>query len=83
MAILKLDHVVKRFGEFTAVDDLSFEVAEGGIFGQTLLYTIINKKMGGSGGIIWFVVDFCVQQFESHATMFQDVCRFYYGSAGP
>jgi ABC-2 type transport system ATP-binding protein len=33
MAILKLDHVVKRFGDFTAVDDLSFEVAEGGIFG--------------------------------------------------
>lgn len=33
MAILKLDHVVKRFGEFTAVNDLSFEVAEGGIFG--------------------------------------------------
>ena len=33
MAILKLDHVVKRFGDFTAVNDLSFEVAEGGIFG--------------------------------------------------
>jgi len=33
MAILKLDHVVKRFGDFTAVDGLSFEVPEGGIFG--------------------------------------------------
>lgn len=33
MAILKLDHVVKRFGDFTAVNDLTFEVAEGGIFG--------------------------------------------------
>jgi ABC-2 type transport system ATP-binding protein len=33
MAILKLDHVVKRFGDFTAVNDLSFNVAEGGIFG--------------------------------------------------
>jgi ABC-2 type transport system ATP-binding protein len=33
MAILKLDHVVKRFGDFTAVNDLSFEVPEGGIFG--------------------------------------------------
>jgi ABC-2 type transport system ATP-binding protein len=33
MAILKLDHVVKRFGDFTAVNDLSFDVAEGGIFG--------------------------------------------------
>jgi ABC-2 type transport system ATP-binding protein len=33
MCILKLDHVVKRFGDFTAVNDLSFEVPEGGIFG--------------------------------------------------
>lgn len=33
MSILKLDTVVKRFGDFTAVNDLSFEVPEGGIFG--------------------------------------------------
>ena len=33
MAILVLDHVVKRFGDFTAVDDLSFSVPEGGVFG--------------------------------------------------
>jgi ABC-2 type transport system ATP-binding protein len=28
-----LDHVVKRFGSFTAVDDVSFSVSEGDIFG--------------------------------------------------
>lgn len=33
MAILTLNHVVKRFGEFTAVNDLSFSVPEGGLFG--------------------------------------------------
>jgi ABC-2 type transport system ATP-binding protein len=33
MAILTLDHVVKRFGDFTAVNDLSFSVPEGGLFG--------------------------------------------------
>ena len=33
MSILKLDHVVKRFGDFTAVNDLTFSVPEGGIFG--------------------------------------------------
>ncbi len=33
MAILSFDHVVKRFGDFTAVDDLSFSVPEGGVFG--------------------------------------------------
>ena len=33
MAVLTLDRVTKRFDSFTAVDDLSFEVPEGGIFG--------------------------------------------------
>lgn len=33
MAVLALDRVVKRFDAFAAVDDLSFEVPEGGIFG--------------------------------------------------
>src|SRR5436189_3519323 len=33
MAILVLDQVVKRFGDFTAVDGLSFAVPEGGVFG--------------------------------------------------
>lgn len=32
-AILALDRVTKRFGDFTAVDDLSFSVPEGGVFG--------------------------------------------------
>lgn len=33
MSVLTLDHVVKRFGAFTAVNDLSFDVPEGRIFG--------------------------------------------------
>jgi ABC-2 type transport system ATP-binding protein len=33
VSVLAFDRVVKRFGDFTAVDDLSFEVPEGGIFG--------------------------------------------------
>src|SRR5580692_10233192 len=33
LSVLALDHVTKRFDAFTAVDDLSFEVPEGGIFG--------------------------------------------------
>ena len=33
MTALVLDRVVKRFGDFTAVDDLSFSVPEGGVFG--------------------------------------------------
>ncbi len=33
MSVLALEGVVKRFGAFTAVDELSFAVPEGGIFG--------------------------------------------------
>ena len=33
MAVLTFDAVVKRFGAFTAVDGLSFEVPDGGVFG--------------------------------------------------
>jgi ABC-2 type transport system ATP-binding protein len=32
-AVLVLDQVTKRFGDFTAVDALSFSVREGGVFG--------------------------------------------------
>ena len=32
-SILVLDRVTKRFGDFTAVDGLSFDVPEGGVFG--------------------------------------------------
>ena len=30
---IQVDHIVKRYGDFTAVDDISFSVAEGEIFG--------------------------------------------------
>src|SRR5271167_5285081 len=30
---IEVDHIVKRYGEFTAVDDVSFVVKEGEIFG--------------------------------------------------
>jgi ABC-2 type transport system ATP-binding protein len=33
MGVLDLEHVVKTFGDFTAVNDLSFSVPEGGVFG--------------------------------------------------
>lgn len=32
-AAIEVDHIVKKYGEFTAVNDISFQVAEGEIFG--------------------------------------------------
>lgn len=31
--VIEVEHLVKRFGDFTAVDDISFDVKEGEIFG--------------------------------------------------
>ena len=33
MPIIQVEHLVKRFGSITAVNDISFEVEEGTIFG--------------------------------------------------
>jgi ABC-2 type transport system ATP-binding protein len=33
LSVLVFDEVVKRFGDFTAVDELSFEAPQGGVFG--------------------------------------------------
>ena len=30
---IEVDHIVKKYGDFTAVDDVSFNVKEGEIFG--------------------------------------------------
>src|SRR5256714_4781738 len=30
---IEVDHIVKKYGDFTAVDDISFSVKEGEIFG--------------------------------------------------
>ena len=30
---VRISHLVKKFGDFTAVDDISFEVCKGEIFG--------------------------------------------------
>jgi ABC-2 type transport system ATP-binding protein len=30
---IEVDHIVKKYGNFTAVDDVSFDVKEGEIFG--------------------------------------------------
>ena len=30
---IEVDHIVKKYGDFTAVDDVSFKVKEGEIFG--------------------------------------------------
>ncbi len=62
MAILKLDHVTKRYKDHVAVDDVSFEVEPGTIFGmlgpngagKTSTIRIITTITGPDSGEIYF-----------------------------
>ncbi|MDP4156805.1 MAG: ATP-binding cassette domain-containing protein, partial [Bacillota bacterium] len=58
--VLKLEHVSKRFGSFTAVDDLSLDIPEGEIFGflgangagKTTTFRLILGLLDQTEGII-------------------------------
>ncbi|ETI69641.1 ABC transporter ATP-binding protein [Neobacillus vireti] len=58
--VLKLEHVTKRFGKFTAVDDLSLEIPEKEMFGflgangagKTTTFRMILGLLDSSGGQI-------------------------------
>ena len=57
--LLTLEHVTQRFGELAAVNDLSFEVEEGEVFGiagpngagKTTVFNLISGFLHGSGRI--------------------------------
>jgi branched-chain amino acid transport system ATP-binding protein len=57
--LLSLEHVTQRFGELAAVNDLSFEVEEGEVFGmagpngagKTTVFNLISGFLHGSGHI--------------------------------
>ncbi|MFT5744867.1 MAG: ABC-2 type transport system ATP-binding protein [Paraglaciecola sp.] len=61
MSILKLENVVKRYDKHTAVDNVSFEVPKGSIFGllgpngagKTSLIRIITTITGADEGIVY------------------------------
>jgi branched-chain amino acid transport system ATP-binding protein len=60
MALLTLEHVTQRFGALAAVNDLSFEVEEGEVFGmagpngagKTTVFNLISGFLHGSGHIL-------------------------------
>ncbi len=58
--LLSLEHVTQRFGELAAVNDLSFDVEDGEIFGiagpngagKTTVFNLISGFLHGSGHIL-------------------------------
>src|SRR2546423_15630074 len=63
---LRVSHITKRFGDFTAVDDLSFDVRPGRVFGflgpngagkTTTIRMIVGITAPDSGGIEYAFAD--------------------------
>jgi branched-chain amino acid transport system ATP-binding protein len=61
MALLTLENVTQRFGELAAVNDLSFDLEEGEVFGiagpngagKTTVFNLISGFLHGSGRILF------------------------------
>ena len=74
MNILSLNNITKRFSDKTAVDDVTFEVESGSIFGmlgpngagKTTLIRIINNIFGADAGTIVFDGRPLTQTDQSH-----------------
>jgi ABC-2 type transport system ATP-binding protein len=73
MDAIRTENLTKRFGEFTAVDALSFSVAEGEIFGlvgpdgagKTTAMRLLTGIMEPSGGDAWVAGNHIVRQAEA------------------
>lgn len=74
--VLDVSHLVKRFGEFTAVDDVSFTIKEGEIVGllgpngagkTTTIQMLLGLITPTSGTITYFGKDFTRHREESLA----------------
>ncbi|MEK7070953.1 MAG: ABC transporter ATP-binding protein [Patescibacteria group bacterium] len=66
-SILSVSHLVKRFGSFTAVDDISFELKKGEVLGllgpngagkTTTIHMLLGLTLVDSGSISYFGMDF-------------------------
>ncbi len=73
MDAIRSEHLTKRFGSMTAVDDLSFNVAEGEIFGlvgpdgagKTTTMRLLTSIMEPSAGEAWVAGCHIVEQAET------------------
>lgn len=81
--LLRLEGVTKRFGEFTVIDNLSFDVADGDVFGiagpngagKTTLFNVITGKYGADGKI--FFKDHPIHGLPPHRICHQGIARTF------
>lgn len=75
--VIEVEHLVKAFGNFRAVDDISFSVRRGEIFGflgangagkTTAMHILagLNKPTGGSGRVAGFDINTQYERIKQH-----------------
>lgn len=75
--VIEVEHLVKAFGNFRAVDDISFTVRKGEIFGflgangagkTTAMHILtgLNQPTGGSGKVLGYDVTTEYEQIKKH-----------------
>lgn len=75
--VIRVDHLVKAFGSFRAVDDISFSVRRGEIFGflgangagkTTAMHMLtgLNKPTGGTGAVAGFEIGRQSEEIKKH-----------------
>lgn len=75
--VIEVSHLVKAFGNFHAVDDISFTVKKGEIFGflgangagkttAMLMLTGLNQPTAGSGKVVGFDIATQYEQIKKH-----------------
>lgn len=62
MNMIKVEHLTKRYGDFTAVDDLSFEIEEGHIYG-------FLGPNGAGKSTTMNIMTGCLSATEGHVTI--------------
>src|ERR1700748_1985458 len=86
MAIISVQNLIKKYGEFTAVNDLSFEVQEGEVFGllgpngagKTTTLEIIETLREKTSGTV--IVD--GKNLDTHANEIKKVIGVQLQAAG-
>jgi ABC-2 type transport system ATP-binding protein len=69
LAAIEVEHIVKKYGDFTAVDDISFQVKEGEIFG------LLGPNGAGKSTLIRMMTTLIPMTAGTARIAGHDVCR--------
>ncbi len=91
MSVLTIQNISKSYGRIRALNDVSFEVPEGSVFGilgpngsgkTTLLGIVMDVLRANSGSFLWFNKDGSHEQRKQIGTLLETPNFYHYLSGG-